>query len=43
MRVDSRDSLSNAKNIARGAFSRLDGQIHQITEHTAVLHIAAMH
>ena len=30
MRVKSRDGLSNAKNIARGAFSRLNGQIQQI-------------
>lgn len=30
MRVKSRGKLSNAKNIARGAFSRLGGQIRQI-------------
>lgn len=30
MRAKARDGLSNAKNIARGAFSRLNGQIQQI-------------
>lgn len=42
MRVNSRDSLSNAKNIARGAFSRLDGQIHGIKARGNMAPIAQM-